>query len=83
MNSATVCVVCACQLIGSSLLVMYDNRNHADVWMIDFAKTLPVSDHVLTHRDAWQPGNHEEGYLTGLDNLITVSLAGSHFSLQF
>ena len=63
-----------CQLIGSSLLVMYDNSDHANVWMIDFAKTVPVPDHVLTHRDAWQPCNHEEGYLTGLDNLLTVSL---------
>jgi len=59
-------------LIGSSLLVIYDANNHASVWMIDFAKTLPVPDRVLTHRAAWQPGNHEEGYLTGLDSLVTV-----------
>ena len=69
-----LCVfVCLCQLIGSSLLVMYDNCDCANVWMIDFAKTLSVPDHILTHRDVWRPGNHEDGYLTGLDNLVTVS----------
>jgi len=45
--------------------------------MIDFAKTLLVPDHILTHRDAWNLGNHEEGYLTGLDNLVAVSPASS------
>jgi len=61
-----------CQLIGSSLLAMYDD-NYADVWMIDFAKSPLVAGRVLTHRGTWQPGNHEEGYLTGLDSLVTVS----------
>jgi len=41
--------------------------------MIDFAKTLRVPERTLTHRDVWQPGNHEEGYLTGLDHLVSVS----------
>ena len=55
--------------------MMYDNSNRANVWMIDFAKTSPVHDHILTHRDAWQLGNHEEGYLMGLDNLVDVSVS--------
>jgi 1D-myo-inositol-triphosphate 3-kinase len=41
--------------------------------MIDFAKTLPLPDSVtVTHRKPWQQGNHEEGWLTGMDNLIKV-----------
>jgi len=69
--------LCLCQLIGSSLLLLYDECNRANVWMIDFAKTLLVPDHVLTHRDSWHLGNHEEGYLTGLDNLVAVSPVSS------
>ncbi|XP_064598159.1 inositol-trisphosphate 3-kinase homolog isoform X2 [Liolophura sinensis] len=59
------------ELIGSSLLVMFDNRGTTGVWMIDFAKTLSV-EHTVTHREPWVLGNHEDGYLTGLDNLIQV-----------
>jgi len=60
------------QIIGSSLLIVGDDR-HVGVWMIDFAKTLHVPDRLLTHRDPWQFGNHEDGYLIGIDNLIRVS----------
>lgn len=59
------------EIIGSSLLVLYDRDQQANIWMIDFAKTLKVSD-VLTHRAAWKAGNHEDGYLTGLDNLVQI-----------
>ena len=45
-------------------------------WMIDFSKTIPVDDEIkLTHRLPWQLGNHEDGFLTGLDNLILVSIS--------
>ncbi|KAH9513787.1 hypothetical protein Btru_031403 [Bulinus truncatus] len=60
------------EIIGSSLLIMFDSSNHAGVWMIDFAKTIPVDDIILTHRKPWQQGNHEDGYLTGLDNLVEI-----------
>ena len=52
--------------------MLYDRELNASVWMIDFAKALSVTDRVMTHRADWQLGNHEDGYLTGLDNLIQV-----------
>lgn len=61
------------QVVGSSILIIYD-RNHVGAWMIDFAKTLPLPQSVtVTHRKPWQQGNHEEGWLTGIDNLIKVN----------
>lgn len=59
------------EIIGSSLLIIYDDQR-LGVWMIDFAKTLFVPIVTLNHRDPWKPGNHEDGYLTGLDNLIEI-----------
>lgn len=59
------------EVVGSSLLFMYDSTN-AGVWMIDFAKSIPVEGRVMNHRAKWQMGNHEDGYLTGLDNLIQI-----------
>ena len=64
-----VCV----QVIGGSLLFLYDDEGKAGVWMIDFAKTLPHPELTLDHRSSWQLGNCEDGYLKGLDNLIQVS----------
>ena len=62
------------QVVGSSILIIYDSK-HVGAWMIDFAKTLSLPDGVnVTHRKLWQQGNHEEGYLTGIDNLIEVTL---------
>lgn len=41
--------------------------------MIDFAKTVPVPDNVnIDHASAWKVGNHEDGYLIGIDNLISI-----------
>ncbi|KAL4711081.1 hypothetical protein ACJJTC_009452 [Scirpophaga incertulas] len=60
------------ELIGSSLLFVHDKR-HASIWMIDFAKTVPVPDDIsIDHKSAWKVGNHEDGYLIGLDNLISI-----------
>ncbi|XP_012272374.1 inositol-trisphosphate 3-kinase homolog [Orussus abietinus] len=58
------------EVIGSSIFMIYDN-NKVGVWLIDFAKTYEVPENQkLTHRRPWEQGNHEEGFLLGLDNLI-------------
>lgn len=61
------------QVVGSSLFMIYDDHN-VGVWLIDFAKTYPVPPGiVVNHRRPWVQGNHEEGLLYGLDQLISVS----------
>jgi 1D-myo-inositol-triphosphate 3-kinase len=62
------------EIIGSSILVMHDHTHKVNAWMIDFAKTLQVSDDLcpLSHSIPWVVGNHEDGYVTGLTNLIEV-----------
>eukprot|EP00730_Choanoeca_flexa_P015627 TRINITY_DN7218_c0_g1_i3.p1 TRINITY_DN7218_c0_g1~~TRINITY_DN7218_c0_g1_i3.p1 ORF type:complete len:417 (+),score=88.78 TRINITY_DN7218_c0_g1_i3:218-1468(+) len=59
------------ELIGSSLLFIYDSTGKVGVWMIDFGKTSPV-EHELSHDIPWRLGTQEDGYLIGLDNLVTM-----------
>ncbi|XP_015116756.1 inositol-trisphosphate 3-kinase homolog isoform X2 [Diachasma alloeum] len=60
------------EVIGSSIFMIYDEEK-VGVWLIDFAKTYQVPEGKrLTHRTAWEQGNHEEGFLLGLDNLISI-----------
>lgn len=60
------------EVIGSSLLLIYDAQK-VGVWMIDFAKTVPVPEGAsIDHRKEWVFGNHEDGYLFGLDNLAQI-----------
>jgi len=60
------------EVVGSSILIIYDDVK-VGAWLIDFAKTRPVPEgQTVNHRSPWEPGNHEEGFLFGLDNLIRV-----------
>uniref|UniRef100_U5EQ64 Kinase n=1 Tax=Corethrella appendiculata TaxID=1370023 RepID=U5EQ64_9DIPT len=60
------------EVIGSSLLFVHDRR-HASIWLIDFAKTITLPENVnISHSNKWQVGNHEDGYLIGINNLIDI-----------
>lgn len=62
------------QVIGSSLLFVHDNCN-ANVWLIDFAKTILLPEEItIDHSSKWKVGNHEDGYLIGINNLISIFL---------
>mmetsp|Transcript_52418 Transcript_52418/g.125229 ORF Transcript_52418/g.125229 Transcript_52418/m.125229 type:complete len:484 (-) Transcript_52418:143-1594(-) len=58
--------------VGTSLLFIVDTQGpNVGVWLIDFAKTSPVPDGVeVSHLREWQKGNHEDGLLIGMDNMI-------------
>ncbi|KAE8737659.1 hypothetical protein FOCC_FOCC016874 [Frankliniella occidentalis] len=61
------------EVIGSSLLFVHD-ADKANIWLIDFAKSrvLPAGVGPITHNAPWIEGNHEDGYLIGLRNLIDI-----------
>uniref|UniRef100_A0AAV2J1G9 Kinase n=1 Tax=Knipowitschia caucasica TaxID=637954 RepID=A0AAV2J1G9_KNICA len=64
---------CSHEVVGSSLLFVHDASGKARVWMIDFGKTVPLSEgQTLDHRTPWVEGNREDGFLWGLDNLIDI-----------
>lgn len=60
------------EIIGSSLLFVHDKRK-VSIWLIDFAKTIPLPENVrIDHSTKWTVGNHEDGFMIGLDNLIST-----------
>lgn len=61
-------------LVGASLLFVADAHGpKGDVFLIDFAKTKKVPDGItVDHLSPWREGNHEDGILLGVDNLIKV-----------
>ena len=60
------------EVIGSSLLFVHD-RHKSGIWLIDFAKTIELPDNLeITHTSKWKVGNHEDGYLIGINNLIEI-----------
>lgn len=60
------------EVIGSSLLFVHD-RAQASIWLIDFAKTIQLPANTeITHSNKWSVGNHEDGYLIGINNLIGI-----------
>jgi len=60
------------EMIGSSLLFLHDTQK-AGIWMIDFGKARCLPANIqITHRDKWVEGNHEDGYLLGIESLIDI-----------
>lgn len=54
------------------MLFVHD-RKQANVWLIDFAKTVLLPEnHFIDHSSTWKVGNHEDGYLIGINNLIDI-----------
>ncbi|CAG9097027.1 hypothetical protein JYU34_007459 [Plutella xylostella] len=60
------------EIVGSSIFIIFDEER-AGAWLIDFAKTREVPAGArVDHRARWTQGNHEEGFLFGLDRLIAM-----------
>lgn len=58
------------EIVGSSIFIVYDETK-VGCWLIDFAKSRPLTQKVtVNHRSEWVPGNREEGLLKGMDELI-------------
>merc|ERR1712107_177209 len=61
------------EMVGTSLLFVLDSDGKSGVWMIDFAKCRKVTpETTITHSVAWEYGNHEDGWLVGLESLLSI-----------
>lgn len=61
------------EFIGTSILLVADEKGKTGAYWIDFAKTEALQEGTsISHRKEWEPGNHEDGILLGLDNLIAA-----------
>jgi 1D-myo-inositol-triphosphate 3-kinase len=65
------------ELVSSSILFVHDAADTTGasvrLRLIDFAKTAELPEGMtLTHEARWEAGNHEDGYLTGLDSLCRL-----------
>lgn len=61
------------ECLGTSVLLVADEKGRGGAFWIDFAKTRPLPEGLaVDHRSPWQLGNHEDGILLGLDRLIEV-----------
>lgn len=65
------------ELVSSSLLFVHDvgdtNGDSVRLRLIDFAKTAELPDgRSLSHEVPWEAGNHEDGYLIGMDSLCRL-----------
>jgi len=60
------------EMVGSSMLFLWDDSGKADVTIIDFGKTIPREDpgHNIQWNEATQ--NHADGYLIGFTSLQSV-----------
>uniref|UniRef100_A0A6M2DNI4 Kinase n=1 Tax=Xenopsylla cheopis TaxID=163159 RepID=A0A6M2DNI4_XENCH len=60
------------EVVGSSVFIAFDDTR-VGAWLIDFAKARRLPEGIrVDHRSGWTPGNHEEGFLHGMDQLIEV-----------
>ena len=58
--------------IGRELWFVHDHEQ-ASVWLIDFAKTVILpQNHEIDHNTTWKVGNHEDGYLIGINNMLQI-----------
>lgn len=60
------------EIIDSSLYLIHDNKR-ADVYMIDFEKTIKLPYGITnTHYRRWENNEYEDGYLTGVIELMQI-----------
>lgn len=60
------------EVVGSSLLFVYDATGRVNLKMIDFGKTIPRENPLHTERWDAATLNHADGYMLGFENLVSV-----------